>query len=69
MEEAIKDLRWSPFAPANESPAQTASQAIEKRRQVCTRLRTRRLTLAAGLAFTAVIIFGVGLILGHSGLD
>ena len=25
--------------------------------------------LAAGLAFTAVIIFGVGLILGHSGLD
>jgi len=69
MEEAIKDLTWRPFAPASAYPAQTASQAIEKRRQVNTRPRPRRLALAAGLAFMAVIIFGVGLILGHSGLD
>ena len=69
MEEAIKDLSWSPFAPASASPGQIAAQAIEKRRQVNTRPRPRRLALAAGLASMAVIIFGVGLLLGHSGLD
>jgi phage tail protein X len=69
MEEAIKDLTWSPFAPASAFPAQIPSQAIRNRRQLNTRPRPRRLALAAGLAFMAVIIFGVGLILGHSGLD
>jgi len=69
MEEAIKDLSWSPFAPASAYPAQIPSQAIEKRRQVNIRPRPRRWALAVGLAFMAVIIFGVGLILGHSGLD
>jgi phage tail protein X len=69
MEEAIKDLTWSPFAPASASPDQIAAQATEKHRRVDTRPRPHRLALAAGLAFMAVIIFGVGLILGHSGLD
>jgi type II secretory pathway predicted ATPase ExeA len=68
MEEAIKDLTWIPFAPSDATPDQIATRKIEKRRRVSTRLVPRRLSLAAGLALMAVIIFGLGLILGRPDL-
>jgi hypothetical protein len=68
MAEAIKDLTWIPFAPSGAPPNQIATGKIEKRRWVTTRLLPRRLPLAAGLALMAVIIFGLGLILGRPDL-
>jgi general secretion pathway protein A len=68
MEEAIKDLTWSPFAPANVSSDPIATPAVEKRRRAKTGSPPRRWSMAAGLMLIATIFFGLGLILGRGDL-
>lgn len=68
MEEAIKDLTRTPFVPSGAPPNQIATHRIDRRRRETTRLLPRRWSLAAGLALMAVIIFGLGLILGNPDL-
>ena len=64
MEEAIKDLTRTPFVPPN----QIATHTVDRRRRVTKRPLPRRWSFAAGLALMAVIIFGLGLILGNPDL-
>ena len=68
MEEAVKDLTRTPFVPSGAPPNQIATHRIDRRRRKTTRLLPRRWSLAAGLALMAVIIFGLGLILGNPDL-
>ena len=68
MEEAVKDLTRTPFVPSGAPPDQIATHRIDRRRRKTTRPLPRRLSLAAGLGLMAVIIFGLGLILGHPDL-
>ena len=66
VEEAIKDLSWSPFG---ESHQLSAAISIEERSsQTKKKLPQRWIAMAAGLVFAVCLIFAVGLYLGHSGL-
>lgn len=68
MQEAIRDLTRTPFVPAGALQNQSATHRIGRRRRETTRWLPRRWSLAAGLALMAVIIFGLGLILGNPDL-
>ena len=68
MQEAIRDLTRTPFVPAGALQNQSATHRIGRRRRETTRWLPRRWSLAAGLALAAVIIFGLGLILGNPDL-
>jgi type II secretory pathway predicted ATPase ExeA len=68
MEEAIKDLTRLPFVPSGTPSNLNVRHTIDRRRRETRRPLLRRWSLAAGLALTAVIIFGLGLILGHPDL-
>lgn len=68
MEEAIKDLTRTPIAPSGPPQNQSATYRIGRRRRETTGLLPRRWSLAAGLALMAVIIFGLGLIMGNPDL-
>jgi hypothetical protein len=68
MEEAIKDLTRTSFVPSGAPQNQSATYRIGRRRREAIRLLPRRWSFAAGLALMAVIIFGLGLILGNPDL-
>jgi hypothetical protein len=68
MEEAIKDLTRTPFVPSGAPQNQSATHKIRRRHRETTGLLPRRWSIAAGLALMAVIIFGLGLILGNPDL-
>ena len=68
IEEAIKDLTRTPIVPSGGPQSQSATHRIGRRRRETTGLLPRRWSLAAGLALMAVIIFGLGLILGNPDL-
>ncbi|MGD9323848.1 MAG: AAA family ATPase [Desulfobacterales bacterium] len=68
MEEAIKDLTRTPIVPSGAPANQNATHKIGRHRQETTGLLPRRWSLAAGLALMAVIIFGLGLIMGNPDL-